>query len=72
MNVLTVDDLDKDYYIDMAKKRIDKYINIDPTVARKIEKITKEVVIMATKKIDFQTMSTFALKELKVKVSFCF
>ena len=48
-NVLTVDDLDKDYYIDMAKKRIDKYINIDPTVARKIEKITKEVVIMATK-----------------------
>ena len=49
-NVLTVDDLDKDYYIDMAKKRIDKYINIDPTVARKIEKITKEVVIMATEK----------------------
>ena len=48
-NVLTVDDLDLDYYIDMAKKRIDKYINIDPTVARKIAKITEEVVIMATK-----------------------
>jgi hypothetical protein len=48
-NVLTVDDLDKDYYIDMAKKRIDKYINIDPTVARKIAKIKEEVVIMATK-----------------------
>ena len=48
-NVLTVDELDKDYYIDMAKKRIDKYINIDPTVARKIEKINKEVVIMAEK-----------------------
>jgi hypothetical protein len=48
-NVLTVDDLDLDYYIDMAKKRIDKYINIDPTVARKISKITEEVVIMATK-----------------------
>ena len=47
-NVLTVDDLDKDYYIDMAKKRIDKYINIDPTVARKIAKIEKEIVIMAT------------------------
>lgn len=47
-NVLTVDDLDLDYYIDMAKKRIDKYINIDPTVARKIAKITEEVVIMAT------------------------
>ena len=49
-NVLTVDDLDKDYYIDMAKKRIDKYINIDPTVARKIAKIKEEVVIMAETK----------------------
>lgn len=49
-NTLTVADLDLDYYIDMAKKRIDKYINIDPTVARKIAKINKEVVIMATEK----------------------
>ena len=49
-NVLTVDELDKDYYIDMAKKRIDKYINIDPAVERKIKKITEEVVIMATEK----------------------
>lgn len=48
-NVLRVEDLDKDYYIDMAKKRIDKYINIDRTVARKIEKIDKEVIIMAEK-----------------------
>lgn len=47
-NVLTVDDLDLDYYIDMAKKRIDKYINIDPKVARRIAKIEEEVVIMAT------------------------
>ena len=54
-NVLTVDDLDKDYYIDMAKKRIDKYINIDPTVARKIEKISKEVVIMAAEKATVTT-----------------
>lgn len=46
-NVLTVDDLDKDYYIDMAKKRIDKYINIDPTVQRKLDKIKEEVIIMA-------------------------
>ena len=48
-NVLTVDDLDKDYYIEMAKKRIDKYINIDPTVKRRIDKITEEVIIMAEK-----------------------
>ena len=63
-NVLTVDDLDKDYYIDMAKKRIDKYINIDPTVARKIEKISKEVVIMATEKAaetkKAETMNVYA------------
>ena len=51
-NVLTVDDLDKDYYIDMAKKRIDKYINIDPTVERKIAKIKEEVVIMTTVKAE--------------------
>ena len=49
-NVLTVDELDKDYYIDIAKKRIDKYINIDPTVKRKLEKIKEEVIIMAEKK----------------------
>jgi hypothetical protein len=49
-NVLTIDDLDLSYYIDMANKRIDKYINIDPTVKRKIDKISKEVVIMATEK----------------------
>lgn len=49
-NVLTVDDLDLDYYIDMANRRIDRYINIDPTVARKIAKIKEEVIIMAEKK----------------------
>lgn len=48
-NVLTVDDLDLDYYIDMANRRIDKYINIDSAVARRIEKITQEVIIMAEK-----------------------
>lgn len=48
-NVLTVDKLDKDYYIDMAKKRIDKYINLDPSVKRKLDKIKEVVSIMATK-----------------------
>lgn len=61
-NVLTVDDLDKDYYIEMAKGRIDKYLNIDPKVKKKIEKIKEEVVIMATKKetIDASSMNVFA------------
>jgi hypothetical protein len=49
-NVLTVDDLDLDYYIDMAKKRIDKYINIDKKVENKLNKIKEVVEIMATEK----------------------
>ncbi len=58
-NVLTVDELDKDYYIDIAKKRIDKYINIDPTVKRKLDKIKEEVVIMAEKKADVKTLNVY-------------
>lgn len=50
-NVLNVDDLDLDYYIDMAKKRIDKYINIDRKVENELKKIKEEVVIMATKQV---------------------
>lgn len=49
-NVLTVDALDLDYYIDMAKKRIDKYINIDRKVENEIKKIKEVVCIMADKK----------------------
>lgn len=58
-NVLTIDALDKGYYIDMAKKRIDKYINVDPSVQRKIDKIKEEVVIMATEKKDFSGMNLY-------------
>lgn len=54
-NVLTVDDIDKGYYIDMAKKRIDKYINVDRKVELALKKITEEVVIMATKKEETKT-----------------
>ena len=64
-NVLTVDELDKDYYIDMAKKRIDKYINIDPTVARKIQKINEEVIIMAEKK-ETQTVPNETVEKLNI------
>ena len=48
-NVLTVDDLDKDYYIEMARGRIDKYINLDRKVENKLNKIKEVVSIMATK-----------------------
>ena len=50
-NVLTVDDLDLDYYIDMAKKRIDKYINIDRKVENELNKIKEVITIMATTKV---------------------
>lgn len=48
-NVLTVDDLDLDYYIEMAKGRIDKYINLDRKVENKLKKIKEVISIMATK-----------------------
>lgn len=46
-NVLTVDDLDKAYYIEMAKGRIDKYINLDRKVENKLKKIKEVITIMA-------------------------
>jgi hypothetical protein len=55
-NVLSVEALDKDYYIDIAQKRIDKYINLDPTVKRKLEKIKEVVSIMATKAKETETV----------------
>jgi hypothetical protein len=64
-NVLTVDDLDKSYYIEMAKGRIDKYINLDPKVKRKLDKIKEVISIMATKAkteqtVDVSTMNVYA------------
>lgn len=50
-NKLTVDKLDKAYYIEMAKNRIDKYINLDPKIKRDLTKIKEVVSIMATKEI---------------------
>lgn len=58
-NVLTVDELDKDYYIDMAKKRIDKYINLDSTVERELKKIEEVIVIMADKANTKQAFNIF-------------
>lgn len=64
-NVLTVDDLDKSYYIEMAKGRIDKYINLDPKVKRELDKIKEVVSIMATKAketeqtVDVATMNVY-------------
>jgi len=58
-NKLTVNDIDKNYYIDVAKKRIDKYLNIDPKVQRELDKIKEEVVIMAEKKETNEPMNVY-------------
>lgn len=59
-NKLTIDDLDKDYYINMAKNRIDKYINIDRKVENKINKITEVIDIMATSKTTNKPVNIWA------------
>lgn len=64
-NVLTVDDLDLSYYIDIAKKRIDKYINIDSKVEKELNKIKEVITIMAEKKpaemvADFRSKNIYA------------
>lgn len=64
-NKLTVEDLDKDYYIDLAKKRIDKYINIDRKVENEINKIKEVVEIMATKKEETIHVTEEEHKELR-------
>ena len=63
-NVLTVDDLDKSYYIEMAKGRIDKYINLDPKVKRELDKIKEVITIMANTKTE--TVSNEAVAKMNV------
>lgn len=65
-NVLSVDDLDKDYYIDMAKKRIDKYINIDRKVENELNKIKEVIEIMATEKTTKTTTPDPIVAELNI------
>lgn len=66
-NVLSVDDLDKSYYIDMAKRRIDKYINLDPKVERELNKIKEVVEIMATKKVAITEVPEITEEAKKVR-----
>lgn len=67
-NVLTVDDLDKSYYIEMAKNRIDKYINLDPKIKRELEKNKEVVSIMATKKPETVSNETVAKMNVYAKL----
>ena len=48
-NTLTLSALDLNYYIDRAKSRVDKYINLDRKVGNKLNKIKEVITIMATK-----------------------
>lgn len=49
-NTLAIADLNLSYYIEMAKSRIDKYINLDRKVENKLKKIQEVITIMATEK----------------------
>ena len=66
-NVLTVEDLDLRYYIDMAKKRIDKYINIDSKVEKELNKIKEVITIMAEKKT--AEVTDFRDKNIYIKLA---
>lgn len=46
-NTLSIKDLDKQYYIDMAYRRIKKYQEIDSKVANKLKKITEVIKMTA-------------------------
>lgn len=55
-NVLTLDDIDKSYYVDMAKKRVKDYIT--PKKAKKKE--TEVIEIMPTTKTEPKTMNIYS------------
>ena len=48
-NVLKLEDLDLEYYIDQARSRVDKYINLDRKVENRLKKIKEVIKIMPTK-----------------------
>ena len=64
-NALAVGDLDLDYYIDMAKGRIDKYINLDRKVENKLNKIKEVITIMANAKTE-KTVSNETVANLNI------
>ena len=75
-NVLKLEDLDLEYYIDQAKSRVDKYINLDRKVENRLKKIEEVIKIMATKAnnqtepaIDWRSKST-AEKLLEARIRF--
>jgi hypothetical protein len=58
-NTLGVADLDRAYYVAMAKDRINKYVNLDPKVKRKIEKIKEVITIMADKTTEATSLNIY-------------
>lgn len=49
-NTAKIEDLDLQYYINAGKKRIDKYLHIEPKTARELEKITEVIKLMPARK----------------------
>lgn len=49
-NTAKIEDLDLQYYVDAAKKRIDKYMHIDRKTEKELEKITEVIKLMPARK----------------------
>lgn len=58
-NTLRIEDLDRAYYIAIAKDRINKYVNLDPKVKREIEKIKEVITIMADKTTEAVSLNIY-------------
>ena len=65
-NTLTTADIDLDYYIDKAKKRIQKYTEVDPKVQRQLEKIKEVIRLMPRTKAETPTTETPNTEDLNV------
>ncbi len=70
-NVLSVDDIDRDYYINIAKKRIKMYTVIDSKKQRELDKIKEVINIMAKateKTPEYQGMNVYQKLEAARKM----
>lgn len=65
-NTLDISQLDKQYYIDMAEKRVDKYINLDRKVENELNKIKEVVNIMATKSTAAKAADNAEIRDMNI------
>ena len=67
-NTLTLKELNLDYYIDRAKVRVDKYINLDRKVENKLSKVKEVITIMATNETQSAAAVDWTTKNVSKKL----